>query len=97
MPTFAFLFRWTDQGVRAVRKTTERYRAGVSTMEKMGIEMKNFVWTTGSYDAIAIFDAPDQETASAAALKFASKGNVRLETLRAYSADEMDEVLQKIA
>ena len=45
------------------------------------------------FDSVTIIEAKDEK----AALKFAFEGNVRLETLRAYSADEMDEVLQKIA
>jgi len=45
------------------------------------------------FDGAAIIEAKDEK----AAMKFASEGNVRLETLRAYSADEMDEVLQKTA
>jgi uncharacterized protein with GYD domain len=88
--------KWTGQGVQEVKETTKRYRSAVKDLEKIGVRFQSFFWTTGKYDAIAIVEAPDQETASTAALKTASLGNVRLETLRAYSADEMDRILAKI-
>lgn len=96
MPTFAYLLKWTGQGVQEVKETTKRYRSAVKDLEKIGVMFQSFFWTTGKYDAIAIVEAPDQETASAAALKTASLGTVRIETIRAYSADEMDQVLAKI-
>lgn len=96
MPTFINLLRWTNQGVQGAKNTTKRYRESVSVLEKMGVKERSFFWTMGRYDAIFIGDAPDEETATAAALAVASQGNVRTETFRAYSADEMDKILAKL-
>lgn len=65
-------------------------------MEKMGVKERAFFWTMGRYDAIYIGDAPDEETATAAALAISSQGNIRTETFRAYNADEMDKILAKL-
>ncbi len=96
MPTFITLIKWTSQGVKDVKETTKRYRQGSAEFEKMGIKDRGFYWTMGRYDALYIGEAPDEETATAAALAVSSQGNVRTETFRAYTADEMDKILGKL-
>jgi uncharacterized protein with GYD domain len=54
------------------------------------------LWTQGAYDAVAIGEFPDDETAAAASLANAMRGNVRTETMRAFTAEEMQRVLQKL-
>jgi len=51
-------------------------------------------WTLGRFDAVAIFEAPDDETATRLMPSVGSLGNIRTETLRAYSAKEMGEILK---
>ncbi|MES0383989.1 MAG: GYD domain-containing protein, partial [Hyphomicrobium sp.] len=41
-------------------------------------------------------EAPDNETATAFSLSVASRGNVRTETLRAFSFDEMKKIHGKM-
>ena len=50
----------------------------------------------GSRDIVAICEAPDDETATVLSLSVASRGNVRSETLRAFSFDEMKKILGKM-
>lgn len=96
MPTFITLIRWTDQGIRTVKDTTRRQREALAQFGKMGIKTLAFYWTLGRYDAVSIGEAPDAETVTAAALAIGSLGNVRTETLRAFTVEEMDRVLAKI-
>lgn len=96
MPTFVTLIRWTDQGVRTVKESTKRYREAEKLFQKMGIKTVGFYWTLGRYDAISIGEAPDDETVTAAALAIGSRGNVRTETLHAFSLKEMDRILKKV-
>ena len=42
----------------------------------------------GAYDAVAIVELPDDESATTLALSIGSQGNVRTETLRAFSIEE---------
>ncbi|MFQ5931703.1 MAG: GYD domain-containing protein, partial [Nitrospiraceae bacterium] len=53
-------------------------------------------WTMGASDAVFIADAPDDEAITALALNLGSLGNVRTQTMRAYSADEMKKILAKL-
>jgi uncharacterized protein with GYD domain len=46
----------------------------------------------GSYDVVAIVEAPDDESASAFLLEVGSLGNVRTTTLRAYDREEMSSI-----
>ena len=50
----------------------------------------------GSRDIVAICETPDDETATLLSLSVASRGNVRSETLRAFSFDEMKKILSKM-
>ncbi|MDX1534476.1 MAG: GYD domain-containing protein [Thermoplasmata archaeon] len=96
MPAYIALLSWTGQGVRNVRETTKRFQEGTSVFEQMGVNILSFHWTSGRYDAVAVSEAPDDETASAAALAIASDGNVRTETLRAYSLEDMERIIGKM-
>jgi uncharacterized protein with GYD domain len=50
----------------------------------------------GSYDIVAIFEAPDDESLTAVLLEGGSLGNIRTTTLRAYDRDQMSGILQRL-
>ena len=50
----------------------------------------------GAYDAVGIVDAPNDEAITNWALTVGSRGNIRPQTMRAYSVDEMDKILAKV-
>lgn len=63
-------------------------------MAKMsGVAVKDLYWTLGTYDVVA---SPDDESATALSLSVCSRGNVRSETLRAFSFEEMKRILAKM-
>jgi uncharacterized protein with GYD domain len=95
MPHYVSLINWTDQGVRNATETTQRAAQAQQMMEQMGGRM-DIYWTIGRYDVVAFIEAPDDETVTAVLLRTAGAGNVRSETLRAFTADEMTGVLQKL-
>ncbi|QLH23653.1 MULTISPECIES: GYD domain-containing protein [Streptomyces] len=97
MPTYITLLNWTDQGVRAFRDTPKRYEAFRVAMDKLGVKLLDFHWTVGQYDIIYTFEAPDDETATAASLQLSGLGNVRSTTLRAFDREEMDGIIAKAA
>ena len=59
--------------------------------------MKDLYWTLGQYDIVATFEAPDDETMTALGLIIGKAGNVRTQTLRAFSATEMKGILGKVS
>jgi len=62
----------------------------------MGVKVTNVFWTLGAFDGVLIFEAADEETATAAILHLGSLGNVQTQTARAFSAAEMEKILAMI-
>ncbi len=96
MSTYVVLASYTDQGIKNVKQTIERADAFKQMANKSGVTIKDMYWTLGSRDIIAICEAPDDEAATALSLSVSSRGNVRSETLRAFSFSEMQKILAKM-
>ena len=96
MATYVVLSTFTDQGIRTVRDTTKRADAVRELARKMGIETKSIYWTIGSYDIVGTFEAPDDEAMTALSLALSSQGNLRTQTMRAFSKDELSGILGKL-
>ena len=96
MATYITVGNFTDQGIRSVKDTTKRSEAVKAAAGKLGVKMKDIYWTMGQFDVIGIFEAPDDVSMSALALAIGAAGNIRGQTLRAYSKDEMNAVLKKL-
>ena len=96
MATYIVLTSFTDQGIRTIKDTTKRADAVKETARKMGIETKSLYWTVGKYDVVVTFEAPDDASMTALSLAIGSSGNVRTQTMRAFSKDEMSGVLAKL-
>jgi uncharacterized protein with GYD domain len=97
MPNYIGLISWTDQGIKAYANTVDRAEAAAQLMTKFGGSLKQIYWTMGAYDLVSVFEAPDDESATAWALAVSSLGNVRTTTLRAFDAAEMREIVNKAA
>jgi uncharacterized protein with GYD domain len=95
MATFISTFKFTSQGIKNVGETTKRAATVKAAAKKMGIKMADIYWTLGAFDGVLIFDAPDDETATALMLQVGAQGNVQTTTARAFSAAEMDKILAK--
>jgi uncharacterized protein with GYD domain len=96
MPTYVALLNWTEQGVRDFRDTTSRAEAAEALAERMGGRFRDLLWTVGAYDIVCVAEAPDDETFAAIMLGISSGGNVRSTTMRAFSAEEMAGVIEKV-
>lgn len=96
MATYIALVNFTDQGVRQIRQTTERANALVNAGVNLGVKIKDIYWTLGAYDAIFTAEAPDDESLTAFAISIGALGNVRTQTLRAFSAAEMGKILERM-
>lgn len=96
MATYIALVNFTDQGIRYIKQTTERAKGLVNAAAKMGVTIKDIYWTMGPFDALFTADAPDDETMTILAISLGSLGNVRTQTMRAFSAEEMNSILGKL-
>jgi len=50
----------------------------------------------GNYDLVTIIEAADDQSATAFALAVGMAGNIRTQTLRAHTKEEMDGILAKL-
>jgi uncharacterized protein with GYD domain len=96
MTTYVLLANFTDQGIRNVKDTVDRAEAVKEMAKKSGITVKELCWTMGRYDVVAVFDAADDAAAAALSISISSRGNVRCETMRAISFEEMRGILGKM-
>lgn len=97
MALYIVLASFTDQGIRNVKDTPKRADAFKSMAKKSGATVKDMFWTLGQYDIVAIVEAPDEITMTALGLSTGALGNVRTQTLRAFTATDMKTILGKMA
>ncbi len=96
MVTYVVLTNFTDQGARNVKESPKRAEAFKAMAKTFGVTVKEFVWTQGRYDIVALVEAPDEASAMSLSLSLTALGNVRTETLRAFSAAEMTKIVAKM-
>ena len=96
MAAFIMLGHFSDQGIRSVKDTTKRVETVKAAAKKLGITVKDVYWTLGQYDTVLIAEAPDEATMTAFGLTVGAHGNVRTQTLRAFSAEEMGRIIGKM-
>lgn len=97
MPTYISLVSWTDQGIRNVKEAPQRLDAFKKAVETAGGKVNGYYLTMGKYDSVVILELPSDEVAAALVLKGGSQGNVRTETLKAFSENEFRNIITKVA
>jgi uncharacterized protein with GYD domain len=97
MATYIMLCNFTDQGIRNVKDTTKRAEVVKDAAKRFGANMKDIYWTMGQYDIVVTVEASDDTSMSAFALAVGAAGNVRAQTMRAYSKEEMNKILPNVS
>ncbi len=95
MPTYVVLYRFTGEGRKKVKETVRRAAEVRRQNEARGFKVLGHYWTQGRYDLVAVVDAPNEEAMVAGLFGIAEAGNVASETLRAFTAEEMQKILAK--
>jgi len=93
MATYIILLRFTQQGIKNIKESPDRVDAAKQTFRAMGAEVKEFYSVMGKYDTVLVVEAPDDETIAKLTLATGSLGNVRTETLRAFTKDEYRKII----
>ena len=96
MPTYISFVRFTDQGAAKIKDSPSRLDAGKKLFEAAGGRLKDFYLVTGQYDCITVFEAPNDETVAKIALALAKQGNVRTETVRAFTEAEYRSIVESL-
>jgi uncharacterized protein with GYD domain len=88
MPTYISMLRYTQQGISAIKNAPARIDAAKEAYRKAGGELKAIYLTLGQYDLVAIAEMPNDEAVARMALAQGALGNVRSETMRAFTETE---------
>lgn len=96
MITYVGLVNFTDKGIASIKDTTKRAAAAKEVAGRYGVTMRDIYWTLGAYDLVCVLQAKDEASLTAFNLALAQQGNVRTQSLRAFSAAEMEQVLAKL-
>lgn len=99
MPIFITYASYSQSGVQGMlKKPANRTGPVKALMEKVGGRLLAFYMTTGSNDVVVISEMPDGTDAVAVGMAVAASGAVqKMETVRAWTADDFVEVAQKAA
>ena len=96
MATYVILATFTDQGLKTAKDFPKRAEAFRQMAKTFGVTVKDIFWTQGRYDIVAVTEAPDELTATALNLSLGALGNIRTESLRAFSAEDMMKIVAKM-
>jgi uncharacterized protein with GYD domain len=97
MATYLTLMNFTPQGLSAIKDTVKRGEAAKKAAREAGAAIKEILWTHGQYDGALILEAPDDATLTAVLLNLGKLGNIKTQTLRAFTAAEMAKILEKVS
>lgn len=92
MSHYILLIKLTEQGVRNIKDSPKRAQAAQKLAEELGGKLTVF-YTFGKYDIVCILEAPNDEAALAFEMKQASLGNIRTTTLKAFTVEEAEKVI----
>jgi uncharacterized protein with GYD domain len=97
MATYIVMYTMTDQGAKNINSLPQRVKEARAGAEQHGIQVLGWYLTQGQYDVVTVVDAPDEQTLAAGVLAIARNGNFRSETLRAFTEDELEQIVQKLS
>ena len=96
MAMFVTLATFTDKGIGAIKDTTKRADAFRELAKAHGATVKELLWTMGAFDIVSIVEAPDEMAMTSLTLALGKSGNIRGQTLRAFSQADMGKILAKV-
>jgi uncharacterized protein with GYD domain len=96
VPHYITLMRWTSQGRMGMPAWRDRVEEGERLIEEAGGKLVGVWVTLGQYDAVEVFEAPDDETALEIITRLGRHGADETETLRAFTRDEAEAIIRKL-
>lgn len=93
MPTYISMLRYTQQGINNVKSAPARIDAAKEAYKKAGGELKALYLTLGQYDLVVVAEMPNDEAVARMALALGSQGNIRSETMRAFTETEFRKIV----
>jgi len=97
MSHYILLVKWTEQGLSKIKESPERYTSFKESVVKAGGKLVGAYYTFGKYDVVIIIEAPSDEVVMSLMLKVGSYGNVKSETLKAFTAEEGIRIIKNLS
>jgi uncharacterized protein with GYD domain len=94
MPRYISLLKFTEQGVKAIKKSTSRAHDFNVVATKAGVKVEGEYWTVGRFDGVLILNGPNEQTVLRVLTDLAALGNVRTQTLQAFTDQEFDAIVK---
>ncbi len=96
MPVYIVLGNYTEQGVRNIKQVANLRQAAEQWTASQGGRVLGNYMTLGSYDFVFIVELPSPEVALEGALLFGSQGEVRTQTLMAFTPEEAEGIAERL-
>ena len=94
MARYIALLEFTEQGSKNVKKSTSRAHAFDTLAAKAGVKVEGQYWTMGRFDGVLVLSASDEAKVLHLLTSLAAMGNVRTQTMRAFTDTEFDKIVR---
>ena len=94
MAKYISLLRFTEQGAKKLKESTDRAHNFDQIAAKAGVKIEGQYWTLGACDGVLILSADSHQKVLHCLSQLASQGNVRTETMQAFIDKEFDEIVR---
>ena len=92
MKRYISLFRFTEQGSKAIKQSTARAQAFAAAAAKAGVKIEGQYWTVGAYDGVLIMSAEKEADALRLLAALSAAGNLKTETMQALNSAEFEAI-----
>ena len=94
MDTYVSLVKFTEQGIKNIKESPARAGAFKRGVESAGGKLLGWYLTQGQYDVVTITQfPPDARAVMSLVLAIGAQGNVRTETMRAFTEAEFKDMV----
>jgi uncharacterized protein with GYD domain len=94
MCRYITLLKFTEKGSAQIQESTSRAHAFDELAAKSGVKVEGQFWTIGHYDGVLVLTAESEAKILHLLAMLAARGNVRTETLQAFTDKEFDAILK---
>ena len=96
MAVFIVLGSFTQDGITNIKDSPQRLEAAKKIADSVGGTIKEFYYTMGRYDFVAITEAPNFEAMMKSLLTIGTTGAVRTETLQAIPIEKAVGIIKEL-
>jgi len=93
--TYVVLADFTNQGIRNAKDSPKRTEASKQMANTFGVTVKELFWTQGHYDIVTV-ETPDEFSVMPLSLSLGALGNIRSESMRAFSTTDIRGIVGKM-